>query len=52
VPAWPDVDADRALRAATLRLLTPRGGFAGTGFLIDLEGGCLHAITSSTAIRS
>jgi hypothetical protein len=38
VPDWPDFDGDHALRKSTLRLMTPASGFAGTGFVIDLEG--------------
>ncbi|HEX7943422.1 MAG TPA: trypsin-like peptidase domain-containing protein, partial [Phenylobacterium sp.] len=53
--AWPQLDADHALRAATFRLVTPSGGFAGTGFLADGEGRlitCHHVAAPHAALRA
>jgi hypothetical protein len=52
---WPELDADRALREATVRLVAPGGGLAGTAFLVGGEGlalTCHHVVAGHDSLRA
>jgi len=52
---WPELDADRALREATVRLVAPGGGLAGAAFLVGGNGlalTCHHVVAGHDSLRA